>query len=59
MFTNNNCFQAYVKSGSNPKQQKKFQNVTNSPLIKADPNTLVLGIIAIPELHLLIGKNIY
>ena len=46
-----------MESGANPKKQKDFQNVVNPPLLIAtDPNQLILGIIAIPELHLLIGE---
>ena len=47
--------QAYVDSGSNKKKQKLFQNMVHEPLLKGDPDSLVLGLIAIPELHLLIG----
>ena len=46
---------AYVDSGSNKKKQKDFQNFTNTPLLTGDPEQLVLGLLAVPELHLLIG----
>ena len=42
-------------SGSPRRNQKKFQNVVNSPLITGDPGQLVLEILSVPELHLLIG----
>ena len=41
------------------KKQKDYQNVTNYPLLTADPEARILGILAIPELHCLIGKFFY
>ena len=37
----------------------RYQNVVNPPLITGDLVKLVLGLLAIPELHLLIGIPIY
>ena len=48
-------FKEYVESGSNRKKQQNFQNVINEPLLKGQPDQEVLGLIAVPELHLLIG----
>ena len=47
-----------MDSHSNKNKQKWFQNVVNEPLLSGDPDETVLGIIAIPELHLLIGNAI-
>ena len=48
-------FQKYVSDGSHKKKQQLYQNVTNQPLITGDAGKLVLKILAVPELHLLIG----
>ena len=45
---------AYVASGSNKKHQKRFQNCVNPHLLVGDPLDTVLGIINIPEHHLII-----
>jgi hypothetical protein len=47
--------QEYVDAGSIKKSQMKFQNVTNAPLLTTEPHQKILGALAIPELHLLIG----
>ena len=44
-----------MAAGSNLKSQKKFQNVVNSPLLIGRPDQKVLGLVSVPELHLLIG----
>ena len=48
-------FQKYLSDGSHKKKQQLYQNVTNQPLITGDAGKLVLKILAVPELHLLIG----
>ena len=48
-------FQKYVSDGSRAKRQQIFQNFTNSPLLTGEPTDLVVKILAVPELHLLIG----
>ena len=47
--------QKYVSDGSHKKKQQLYQNVTNQPLITGDAGKLVLKILAVPELHILIG----
>ena len=37
----------------------KYDNVTNPPLITTSVNKQILGILVVPELHLLIGKNVF
>ena len=44
----------FIESGANPKTQKDFQNVVHPPLIVASPDQLILGTLALPELHLLL-----
>ena len=48
-------YQKFVDDGANGKKQKLFQNFINEPLLAGDPETLVLLLLMIPELHLLIG----
>ena len=48
-----------MSNGDNTKKQKLFENVINQPLITGASDNLILKIFAIPELHLLIGKNYY
>ena len=45
----------FVDGGANKKTQKRFQNVTNPPLLTGSDDKLVLDILAVPELHLLLG----
>lgn len=40
------------------KTQQRFQNVTNSPLLTVDVDRTVLRLLSVPELHLLLGKEI-
>ena len=37
--------------------QQKFQNVINEPLLTGKPDDLILGLLAPPELHILIGTQ--
>ena len=48
--------QQYLDDGAKRKDQRKFQNVVNAPLLTGSPDTKVLQIIAVSELHLLLGK---
>ena len=45
----------YVESGANPKKQQDFQNCVKISLIAAESDQIILGLLAVPELHLLIG----
>ena len=45
----------YVAAGSPVKDQAKYQNCVNPHLLAGEPHFLVLGIINVPELHLIIG----
>ena len=47
--------QAYLEAGSNRRTQARYQNCVHPNLLAADPETLVLDLLNIPELHLLIG----
>ena len=47
--------QDFVKGGSNLKEQKEYENVVKEPLLMGDPQQTVLSLLALPELHLLIG----
>ena len=47
--------QKYVLDGSPVKKQQLYQNITNQPLLTGEPTQLILTILAVPELHLLIG----
>ena len=44
-------------SGRTCKQTKqaRYQNVVNHPLPQCDPSEQVLGLVAVPELHLMLG----
>jgi hypothetical protein len=50
-------YQNFVEAGSVKKTQQRFQNVTNQPLLTGDVDDKVLGILAVPELHLLLGTE--
>ena len=50
-----NHHQLFVEAGGDKKKQKEFQNVVNEPLLGGDPNDLILGSVAPPELHLMLG----
>ena len=39
------------------KTQQRFQNVTNPPLLAGDVDRKVLGLLCVPELHLLLGTE--
>ena len=45
----------FKESNAPLSRQKEFQNVVNSPLIIAEGDQLILGILVPPELHLLLG----
>ena len=45
----------FVDAGANHKRQQDFQNVVHPPLIIAANDQLILGVLAPPELHMLIG----
>ena len=51
--------QNYVEAGSVKKTQQRFQNVTNPPLLAGDLDQKVLGLLCVPELHLLLGTEKY
>ena len=40
------------------KRGKKFQNMRHLPLLKGDPENLILDLVAITELHLVLGKKV-
>ena len=48
-----------MASGSNKKKQAEYQNVIHVPLLgqDLDADTQVLGLIAAPELHLMLGTG--
>ena len=48
--------QKYVLDGSPVLKQQLYQNITNQPLLTGEPTQLILTILAVPELHLLIGR---
>ena len=50
------CVQLWLDSGADARQAKNFQNMKHAPLIKGDPETLILEHIAPPELHLMLGE---
>ena len=45
----------YEEAGGDKKKQKNFQNVINKPLLEMEPDDLILGAVAPPELHLMLG----
>ena len=45
----------FQEAGADKKKQKDFQNVVNKPLLELEPDDLVLGTVAPPELHLMLG----
>ena len=45
-----------MADGSRDKKSKDFQNMRHLPLIKGDPETLILDIFSPPELHLELGQ---
>ena len=45
----------YEEAGGDKKKQKNFQNVVNKPLLEMEPDDLILGAVAPPELHLMLG----
>ena len=45
----------YLAAGCPVKDQSNFQNFVNQHLLAGDPDSLVLGIINVPVLHILIG----
>ena len=47
----------FVANGSKMKKQADFQNVINRPLLgqDMDPATQILGFLAVPELHVMLG----
>ena len=47
--------QSYVEAGSNRKNQARYQNCVHPHILAGSPDTLVLDILNVPELHLLIG----
>ena len=50
-------FQLWIADGSKDARSKNFQNMRHAPLIKGDPDIPILSLIAIPELHLVLGMN--
>ena len=54
----NFLFQNFVEAGSIVKTQRIFHNVTNPPLLKGQLDQKILGLLTVPELHLLIGMKI-
>ena len=45
-----------MKGGAKHTKQQFYQNVINQPLLHGPRDRKVLGLLNIPELHLLIGK---
>ena len=45
----------WVEDGSIDTRSKKFQNMRHLPLLQGEPDKLVLDLVAIPELHLVLG----
>ena len=45
----------YISAGCPVKEQAKYQNCVNTHLLAGDPESTVLGIINVPELHVMIG----
>lgn len=52
-------FKDWVADGSKKKKSKDFQNMSHKPLIKGDPETVILETIVPPELHLTLGMLLY
>ena len=50
-------FQLWVADGSKDARSKNFQNMRHVPLNKGDPDIPILSLIAIPELHLVLGMD--
>ena len=50
-----NLHNAYTEAGSKVRTQQLYQNFTNHPLITSLPDKLIIEILAVPELHLLLG----
>ena len=50
-----NLHNAYTEAGSKAKTQQLYQNFTNHPLITSLPDKLIIEMLAVPELHLLLG----
>ena len=50
-------YEQYVAAGSVKAKQARYmyQNVANPPLLHCDPFEQVLGLVAVPELHLMLG----
>ena len=46
----------FFEAGGNRATQKDYENVVNPPLIATSPDKLILGTLALPELHLLLGS---
>ena len=50
--------QLWIQDGSIDKRDKNFQNMRHLPLLKGDPENLILDLVAIPELHLVLGNKV-
>ena len=47
---------AWNEAGANMKDAKKHGNVVHPPLLRGEPNQLVLDLLPPPELHLMLGS---
>ena len=45
----------FEEAGADKTKQRLFQNVVNKPLLDLEPDNLILGPVAPPELHLMLG----
>ena len=60
LYTLNNLHQlydAYMTAGSKKKNQADFQNIVNPPLLEGPGEAQILGLLAPPELHLMLGAT--
>ena len=49
--------QRFVEAGSDTKKQQEFENITNPPLLTSSPDKLIIEILSVPQLHILLGKE--
>ena len=45
----------FEEAGADKKKQKEFQNVVNKPLLQGELNVLIIGSLAVPQLHIMLG----
>jgi hypothetical protein len=50
-------FRDLWRQGQTPKNSRKFDNITNPPLLIFSPDKLIIEILSVPQLHILLGKE--